>query len=346
MTAGQRSGVTIGTHVAELRVSGVAELARLAEARGYDVVLTPEAFATESFSLVTAMALATERISVGTGILSIAARPARLTAQGAATLDDASNGRFVLGLGIGHRSISEGWWGIEGYDPRLSRLREYVATVRSALAGEPNEAGFRIGFPPLRGDIPIYLAALRPGAMRLAGEVADGALLLLQPLSRMAATAAAVREGAERAGRAATAVDVCMSLMTCVTDDPEPARAAARGTLAWYANFPFYNDMYVDAGFGDEAARLTAAWARVRERDPELRGWSAGGNEGTAEFVSDAMVDAMIAIGTAEQCRARIAEVRAQGVDRVLVYPFGAYEGGREAALAGHARTIEACAGA
>ena len=86
--------------------------------------------------------------------------------------------------------------------------------------------------------------------------------------------------------------------------------------LAWYGKLPFYNEMYVEAGFVAEAAALAAAWERVRERDPELRGWVGGGDEGTAALVSDAMVDASFAIGTAEHRRSRIAEVRAQGIDR------------------------------
>ena len=339
-----RTGVTIGNMMGELRVAGMAELARVAEASGYDVALAPESWGSESFALITALALATERIRVGTAILPIANRSARLTAQGAATVDDASGGRFVLGLGMGHRSITEGWHGIRGYEPRLAWLREYVAAVRGTLAGEPTAAGYRLAFPA-RPELPIYLAALRPGAMRLAGEVADGALLYLLPLSRIAAAAATVREGAERTGRDPAEVDVCLSISTCVTDDPGPARESARGMLAWYGNLPFYNEMFAEAGFVAEAAALAAAWERVRERDPELRGWVGGGHEGTAAHVSDAMVDVIFAIGSAEQCRARIAEVRAQGIDRAIVYPFGPYDGGG-AALAGFSRTIEACAGA
>ena len=339
-----RDGVTIGNMMAELRVAGMTELARTAEASGYDVVLAPESWGTESFALITALALATERIRVGTAILPIPNRSARLTAQGAATVDDASGGRFVLGLGMGHRSITQGWHGIRDYEPRLAWLREYVGSVRSALAGEPTAAGYRLAFPA-RWELPIYLAALRPGSMRLAGEIADGALLYLLPLSRIAAAAATVREGSERTRRDPAEVDVCMSLSTCVSDEPGPARESARGMLAWYGNLPFYNEMFAEAGFAAEAAALAAAWARVRDRDPELRGWVGGGHEGTAALVSDAMVDAIFAIGTAERCRARIAEVREQGIDRVIVYPFGPYDG-RDAALNGFRRTIEACAGA
>ena len=339
-----RTGATIGTMVPGLRVADLTGLAQAAEEDGYDAIFTPEAWGTESFALVTAFAMATRSIAVGTSILPIANRSAALTGMGAATVDDASGGRLILGLGMGHRSITEGWHRSAGYEPRLSWLRDYVATVRATLAGDATPAGYRLGFPALRVP-PIYLAALRPGSMRLAGEVADGALLYLLPLSRVAGAAAAVRAGAERGGRSPAEVDVCLSLSTCVTDDPAPVRAAAAELLAWYGNLPFYNEMFVEAGFTEEARALAEAWRAVAERDPDLHGWIGGGHEGTAEHVSDAMVDAVFAIGSAEECRARIAAVRRAGIDRVIVYPFGPYSGGT-ATAAGYRLTLSDCAGA
>lgn len=344
--AGQqlRTGATIGTMVPGLRVADLTGLAQTAEEHGYGAIFTPEAWGTESFALVTAFALATRSIAVGTSILPIANRSAALTGMGAATVDDASGGRLILGLGMGHRAITEGWHRIAGYEPRLAWLRDYVATVRATLAGDATAAGFRLGFPALRIP-PIYLATLRPGSMRLAGEVADGALLYLLPLSRVAASAAGVREGAERRGRDPVEVDVCLSISTCVTDDPAPARAAAAELLAWYGNLPFYNEMFAEAGFAEEARALAEAWRVVAARDPELRGWISGAHEGTAEHVSAAMVDAVFAIGSAAECRERIAAVRRAGIDRVIVYPFGPYSG-RDATVVGYRQTLAGCAGA
>ena len=120
-----------------------------------------------------------------------------------------------------------------------------------------------------------------------------------------------------------------------------PARCASPG----YGNLPVYNELFVEAGFTEEARALAEAWRAVAERDPELHGWIGGGPEGTAEHVSDAMVDAVFAIGSAEECRARIAAVRRAGVDRVIVYPFGPYSGGT-ATAAGYRLTLNGCAGA
>lgn len=340
-----RTGVVIGNAMDELCVSGIVELAQLTERAGYDVMLVPESWGTESFSLVTAFGLATTRLRVGTAILPIANRSPGLVAQGAATVDDATGGRFLLGLGMGHRAIAEGWHGVKGYDPKLAWLREYVGRVRAALAGEPTQGGYRLMYPPHPG-VPVYLAALRAGGMRLAGEVADGVFLYLVPAARLAEAAATVREGATRAGRDPGAVDVCLSLSVCVTDDPGPAREAARGTLAWYAGLPFYNDMLRDSGFADEAAAVAATWAAARVAAAAAADPGAAPDPAPATaLVSDAMVDSMFVIGTADRCRARIAEARAAGIDRAIVYPFGPYAG-REESLVGFARTIEACAGA
>lgn len=348
MTAGEalRTGAVIGNAMETLRVSGIVELAQAAEAAGYDVVLVPESWGTESFSLVTAMGLATSRLRVGTAILPFANRSPGLVAQGAVTVSDAiGEGRFLLGLGMGHRAIAEGWHGIVGYRPRLEGLRDYVGRVRSALAGEPTAGGYALAYPPSPG-VPLYLAALRAGGLRLAGEIADGALLYLLPQERIASAAAAIRDAAAAAGREPGACEVCLSLAVCVTDgaaETAAAREAARGTLAWYLGLPFYRDMLADLGFAAEAGAVDAAWTAAR---------AAAAATGTAAdpapaiaCVTDAMVDACFVVGDAASCRARIAAARAAGIDRAIVYPFGPYEG-RDATLVGFGRTLAACAGA
>ena len=342
-TGKARSGVVIGNAMAELRVSGIVELARVAEAAGYDVALVPESWGTESFSLLTAMGLATSRLRVGSAILPIANRSPGLVAQGAVTVSDAiGQGRLLIGMGMGHRAIAEGWHGVQGYSPKLEWLRGYVQRVRAALAGESTAGGYSLAYAPNPG-IPLYLAALRAGGMKLAGEVADGVLLYLIPDARIAQVALTVRDAAAEAGRPG-ACEVCLSLAICVTEtdaEVRAAREAARGTLAWYLSLPFYRDMLADCGFPAEAAAVSAAWASAKAA-------AAGGepdSSGPTALVTDAMVDATFVIGDAASCRERIAAVRAAGIDRAIVYPFGPYQG-RDENLAGFAQTIQACAGA
>jgi alkanesulfonate monooxygenase SsuD/methylene tetrahydromethanopterin reductase-like flavin-dependent oxidoreductase (luciferase family) len=342
---GLRTGVVVGNAMGELLVSGIVELAQVAERSGYDVLLVPESWGTESFSLVTALGLSTTTLRVGTAILPIANRSPGLVAQGACTVDDAiGNGRLVVGLGMGHKAIAEGWHGITTYDPKLSWMRSYVGRVRSALAGEPTPGGFTLAYPP-HPQIPIYLAALRAGGIKLAGELADGVLLYLIPFARLPETVATVRAGAAAAGRAADACEICLSLSVCVAEDEaavSAARAAARATHAFSVSLPFYKDMLADCGFAADAEAAAAAWDVARAAaapgetpDPGL----------ATAAITDALIDATFVIGSAEHCRERIAAARAAGVDRAIVYPFGPYSG-REQNLAGFARTIEACAGA
>lgn len=338
-----RTGAVIMQSWPDLTVDRHVRLAGLCEEAGYDLVLFPEAFGVEGFALCAAVAAATSRIQVGNGILPIANRSAALTAMGAATVADASGGRFVLGLGAGHRAITTGWHEQPDFEPRIGRVRDYLLAVRRILSGHVNERGYGLS---LRGPdrLPIHLAALRPAALRLAGELADGAQLLLIPLDDVARTAALVREGAERVGRDPAEVDVCFALMACVTDDPGPARETARRTLAWYGGLPFYNAMFADGGFPDEAAAMARAWERLTA--------SAGGRDAimlpvddVLEHVPDALIDAIFAIGSAPECRSRLAALRSRGIDRATVYPFGPYADGA-AAEVGFARTLVELAGA
>ena len=115
--------------------------------------------------------------------------------------------------------------------------------------------------------------------------------------------------------------------------------------VAWYANLAFYNSMFRDAGFTREADDLREAWARVKADDPEMNGWMALSDCGTASLVSDELVESVVVFGSAEECRARISAYRDMGIDTPIVFPFGVY-GSADEAFAGYARTLEACAGA
>ena len=160
------------------------ELAQLAEKRGFETVWVPEGSGTEALTQLTAFACGTSRIKLGTGILPIFHRTPTLLAMGAGGLDAISGGRFILGLGVGHQGAVEGAHGIP-FDRPMTRLRETVHIVRRLLTGESvafegsayNVKSAKLGFNPIRADMPIYLAALRPRMVELAGEIADGVLL-------------------------------------------------------------------------------------------------------------------------------------------------------------------------
>jgi alkanesulfonate monooxygenase SsuD/methylene tetrahydromethanopterin reductase-like flavin-dependent oxidoreductase (luciferase family) len=193
-----------------LAPSDVVECVRLAEELGYESAWVAEGHGGDQFSILTASALATSRILLGTGISSVFVRSAPTIAMAAASVDHFSRGRFILGLGSSHRVQVEPEHGLTFTEP-LQRLREYVAAVRALLRdGEVSCAGrvlridrFDLWFEPFRREIPIYLAGLFPTMLQVCGETAQGVLLTWCTLehARGAADCVAEAEGV-RLGRA------------------------------------------------------------------------------------------------------------------------------------------------
>lgn len=350
-----RLGVVLPAQDPNLSARDLVELARRIEAAGYTSVYLPEAWCWDALGVLSGIAMATERVEIGTAIVTLPVRTPALTAMGALTVDSLSNGRHVLGLGTGHRRLVETWHGLE-FEPRLQRMREYVAIVRGIVAREDMHfegryyrcVDGRLDVEPLRRHIPIYVAALGLETMKLAGEIADGLLPYYATPDYVVRCVEAVAEGARRVGRDPAEVEIALMIPTWVTDDPAAAREVARSQIAWYNNFEFYNRMFRAAGFVEEADALRDAWARVNA-DPELRDrWGEsrdleGSDAGTAALVSDTMVDSIFAIGSAEECRARIESSRDLGVGQPLIFPQGQYTS-RDEALAGFGRTIDGLA--
>jgi alkanesulfonate monooxygenase SsuD/methylene tetrahydromethanopterin reductase-like flavin-dependent oxidoreductase (luciferase family) len=342
--SGSRMGVVLPPQNPHLTAGDLIELGRLAEDCGYDLILVPEAMSYEAPTLVGALCQATENAEIGTGVVTIPVRSPAMTAMAALTADSISDGRFVLGLGMGHESITTTWHGLP-YEASTARFREYVQIVRGVLGGGTMDfvgehlrcTDLGLGVSPLRSDVPIYLAALSLATMRLAGELADGILAYYAPPAHLSKALAAVDEARVAAGRDADAIDVCLMVPTEVTDGVGPAREAARAQIAWYGNLDLYNRMFARAGFADEAAELRRLWAESENWESEVDGTGAAG------AVSDELVDAIFVIGDAASCRSGIEAYREAGVTTPAVYPQGVFED-RASSMNGYRRTIEAFA--
>ena len=182
--------------------------AERAEALGYDSVWVAEGHGGDQFAILAACALRTRRIRLGTAISSVFVRTAPTIAMAAATVDELSGGRFVLGLGSSHRVQVGPEHGV-AYERPLERVRETVAVVRTVLReGEVRHDGetvriedFKLWFRPYRGDPPVYLSALFPKMMELTGEIADGVILTRSTLASAGAARERLAAGAVRAGR-------------------------------------------------------------------------------------------------------------------------------------------------
>ena len=348
-------GVVLPPQDPNLAATDLIDLAVITEKGGYNSVWLPEAWSWDVMCVLTAIGAATQRIQLGPAVITIPVRTPALAAMASATADYVSSGRFILGIGTGHRRLVEPWHGVE-FQPKLKKLREYVEIIRRIHEREHmNFSGdyyrcvdAQIGNQPYRPRIPLYIAALALDTSRVAGEIADGLLPWYAVPSYFERIAAAVVEGANLAGRDPADIDLALMIPTVVTNDVPAAREMARGQIAWYNNFEFYNRMFREAGFEDEAMRLSESWAKINA-DPELKKrWEEsrdadGADAGTAEFVSDEMVDSLFVIGDARACRERIESYRELGVTQPLIFPQGVYKS-RADALAGYSAAIEGIA--
>jgi alkanesulfonate monooxygenase SsuD/methylene tetrahydromethanopterin reductase-like flavin-dependent oxidoreductase (luciferase family) len=283
------------------------ERVRRAEGLGYEAAYTTHLAARDSITVIAAYAAATERIRVGTGVMPIYSRTPVATAQSIATVDELSGGRAVLGLGASHKPVVEGWFGQELEKP-VRDMREYVGIVRAILRGEDPPQGERfhsafhfMGYEP-RPDIPIYIGALSPRMLRLAGEIGDGVVLwLCNPDYIRDVVVPEVTKGREKAGAALDGFDIVAAVPTAVTDDDgEAARSRMRGDLIPYFSLPFYRAMLERAGFGEDIASFDAQMAK-------------GDAAAAVGSISDRFLRTLCAIGTAEEAEATVKRYREAG---------------------------------
>jgi len=231
------------------------ERVKLAESLGYESVYVTHIAARDPFTVLTAYAAATDSIKLGTGVTPIYARTPVATAQTAATIDEHSGGRMVLGLGVSHRPVVEGWYG-QTIDKPVREMREYLGIVRAIFRGEdppPGEkwpTGFHFMGYEARQDLPIYIAGLSPAMLRLAGELADGVILwLCEPTYIREVVVPEVTKGREKAGKPLDGFDIVAAVPSAVTDDPGAAREVMRKDLTPYFHLPFYRAMIERSGF-------------------------------------------------------------------------------------------------
>jgi F420-dependent oxidoreductase-like protein len=316
------------------------ELVREAEGLGYAQAWVAEAYGSDAPTVLAWLGAQTSAIGLGAGVMQIPARTPAMTAMTAATLDTLSAGRFHLGLGVSGPQVSEGWHGVRFAAP-LQRTREYVDVVRMALRreqvsyagdhvtlplpGGPGKA-LRLTIRPPRPDLPIYLAAVGPRNLRLAGEIADGWLGIFFSPEHSVDMLDAVRAGREV--RAASGVgaldgqddlmagfDVVVTVPVVVTDDLEAGRAAVADYTALYIggmgsrDQNFYNTLARRMGFDDAADEIQDLYLAGRPRD-------------AAAAVPFELADATALIGPPERIAERIGRYSAAGVTTLSVAPF------------------------
>ncbi|MGB2711835.1 MAG: LLM class flavin-dependent oxidoreductase [Conexibacter sp.] len=302
------------------------ERVRHAEELGYESAYVTHIAGRESLTVLTAYAMRTSSIRLGTGVVPIYTRTPATMAQTAATLDDLSGGRLTLGLGVSHRPVIEGWHG-QTIDKPVAEMREYVAIVRAILRGEDPprgekwQTGFQLAGLDPRPQLPIYVAALSPAMLRLAGEVADGVILwLCTPPYIRDVVIPEVRAGRERAGKTLDGFDVVPAVPSALAADPAEAYGSLRRELIPYFGLPFYRAMIERSGFGEEIATFDAA--------------AGSGVEQMQAAISDRFLAELAAVGDAEAVRAGVARYRDAGASSPCVGPISRTDFGATLAAA------------
>src|SRR5689334_10006819 len=322
----------LGVHVGYWGLGmGPAEQLRVvqeAERLGYDSVWAAEAYGSDTATVLAWLAAGTSKIKLGSAIFQMPARSPAMTAMTAATLDQLSGGRMLLGIGSSGPQVAEGWHG-QRFGRQLQRTREYVTVVRKALNRErlefhgetlelplPDGPGkaLKLTIAPVQDRIPIYLAAIGPKNTQLAGEVADGWIPIFFSPEHVGELRPLLEEGAARAGRSLDGFDIAPTVNVAIDDDLERARDLMRPLIALYVGGMgsrqqnFYNALAVRYGF-EEAAR--------KVQDLYLE----GKKDEAAAALPGELIDTVSLCGPAEVVRERIGIYRDAGVGTLMIAP-------------------------
>lgn len=288
----------------------------LADRLGYDSFWLPEVWGYESFTLLTEIAMKTKRIKLGTGIINVFSRSPALIAMQAATLDEVSGGRFILGIGTSGKRVIEGLHGRD-FEKPLTQTRDVIRVVKTLLDGRPlSESNaklrqyrpFKLDFEPRRRDIPIYVAALKQKSVTSIGELADGWMPIFWPYDRLEDGRAWIAEGAAKSGR--DPAEIATAPFTTVI--PVPGRGAsrkAREIVAFYVGGmgEYYKELLTGFGYGDECNEIERLYRDKETRDKAL------------DAVTDEMVERLTISGDPLHCRKELRRRRDFGLEEPII---------------------------
>lgn len=319
---------------APARTREFVELAQAAEAHGYDSCYTTESL-TDALSIDLAMLLGTSRIRIGSYVSISYLRHPVIAAAMAVTASDLSGGRFVLGLGLGHRARLAAL-GVTSGRP-AEDLPAYVRDVKAVLGGRGRERypdlppqTYRdrlLQFRTPEHPVPVYTAAVGPRMAEAGAVESDGVMAWLVPRPGIGRLTAATARAGDRTGRAAPPVEAAVHAF--VTDDLAAGRAAARASLSYWVGMASYNSALAGAGYPDEAAQIAAAFA-------------AGDQAGLRAAISDRLIDEYCLVGPPARCREQIAAWDETGVATVVAVPHPVAP--QETYVAGVRRSLAALA--
>ncbi|MEQ9618883.1 MAG: LLM class flavin-dependent oxidoreductase [Deltaproteobacteria bacterium] len=277
-------------------VEDLRALAKTAEDAGFEGIFSPEVPPFNALSNAQVFAEATSKIKVGTWITNIYMRQAVMAAATSLTIQEITGGRMVLGLGVSHKPVNDRYE-IDMGDP-VESMRDYVKSVKAFMDGTAPQLTLKREQP----KVPVYIAGLTKGAATLAGEVADGLMPYMSTPEYIKELRGYVAEGAKSAGRDPSEIDITLGIPSVVSDDLELARKAGKRGFSPYLNFPFYQRLMINNGYGDAIDKVKAG-------------------ENPADVFTDEMLDSVALIGPPERCRERLEAYREAGVDLPIIVP-------------------------
>ncbi|HLZ69023.1 MAG TPA: LLM class F420-dependent oxidoreductase [Dehalococcoidia bacterium] len=315
MAEQQRWGFSLpleGLSLAEQRTA-IQEAERI----GYTDAWSLEVDGIDCFTPLAATAAWSEGLTVGTAIANVYTRTPSVLAMQAAALSELAPGRVVLGIGSSSPAIVDDWGGLPFSDP-YRQVRDATKILRGLLAGErlSFESGrfrvrnFRLSRPPAQ-SVPIYIAALREGMLRLAGRLGDGAIINWLSAEDVKKVVPIAKAAAKEAGKDPARFEIGCRIFVCVTDDAAYTRQQAKRLITTYLTTPVY------AAFHEWLGRGPAL-------RPMLDAWAAGDRRGALAAVSDALLDELVLVGSAAACRERVQQYVDAGVTIPILYfaPF------------------------
>jgi F420-dependent oxidoreductase-like protein len=327
-----RLGLHVGYWGLGLTADEQLKLGREAESVGFDSVWAAEAYGSDTATVLAWLAANTEKIKIGSAIFQIPGRSPAMTAMTAATLDNLSNGRVILGIGSSGPQVAEGWHG-QRFGKQLQRTREYVAILRKALARErlefdgeiyelplPDGPGkaLKLMIPPVQERIPIYIAAIGPKNTQLTGEIADGWMPTFFSPEHVDEFRKLLEEGAERAQNGKKiddSFDIAPNVSLCIDDDLDKARDVMRPMLALYVggmgsrDKNFYNALVRRYGFEEAAEEVQNLYL-------------SGKKDEAAAALPGELIDKTALVGPVEHVRERLELYRDAGVGTLITTPI------------------------
>ena len=332
-----RLGLNVGYWGLGMNASDQLELVQAADTAGFHSVWAAEAYGSDAATVLAWLAAQTTQIKIGSAIFQMPGRSPAMTAMTAATLDQLSGGRMLLGIGTSGPQVAEGWHG-ERFAKQLARTREYVEILRMALARErvvydreayqlplPDGPGkaLKLMIAPVQERMPIYIAAIGPNNMKLTGEIADGWLPVFFSPEHVEESRALLSEGAARAGRElAPDFDIAPTVNVAIDDDVDRARDLMRHFIALYVggmgsrDKNFYNQLVQRYGFEDAARDIQELYLD-------------GKKDEAAAAIPPELIDTVALVGPRDRVRDRLAVYRDAGVGTLIAAPVAVDPGDR-----------------